>query len=68
MNYERLDKVIHERIPAGHSIRVKPHGNDSLFPYEELRCWDAIKDKADRFHRSIGTLGGGKVCDCLRAA
>ena len=68
MNYERLDKIIHERIPAGHAIRVKPHGNDTLFPYKELRCWGAINDKADRIHRSIGTLGGGKVGDCLQAA
>lgn len=59
MDYERLDKVIHERVPAGHSIRQNEHDLSKCFPYEKLRCWDAIKDKEDRYRKSMGTLGGG---------
>lgn len=59
IDFEKLDKVIHERIPAGHSIRQNEHDLSKSFPYEKLRCWDAIKDKEDRYRKSMGTLGGG---------
>lgn len=62
-----LDKVVHERVPAGFSIRDKESDESKSFPYENLICWDAIQEREDRFRRSMGTLGGGKI-DCLRAA
>lgn len=62
-----LDEAIYKRIPSGFSIRSKEAGYSKVFSYEDLRCWDAIKEKEDRFRKSMGTLGGGKV-DCLRAA
>lgn len=67
IDFEQLDKVIHERIPSGHSIRSVEHELSMKFPYDELRCWDAIKDNEERYRKSMGTLGGGKF-DCHRAA
>lgn len=67
IDFEQLDKVIHERVPSGHSIRTVEHELSAKFPYDELRCWDAIKDNEERYRKSMGTLGGGKF-DCLRAA
>ena len=63
-----LDKAIHEHVPSGNSIRQNEPIESQQFPYEELRCWDAIKDGEERYRKSMGTLGGGKMCDCLRAA
>lgn len=63
-----LDKAIHEHVPSGNSIRQHEPIESQQFPYEELRCWDAIKDSEERYRKSMGTLGGGKMCDCLRAA
>ena len=63
-----LDKAIHEYVPSGNSIRQYEPIESQQFPYEELRCWDAIKDGEERYRKSMGTLGGGKMCDCLRAA
>ena len=64
---ERLDKVIHENIPAGNHIRNNEDVTSKTFEYDKLRCWDAIKDEEERYRLSMGTLGGGKV-DCFRAA
>lgn len=63
-----LDKAIHEHVPSGNSIRQNEPIGSQQFPYEELRCWDAIKDGEERYRKSMGTLGGGKMYDCLRAA
>ena len=63
-----LDKAIHEHVPSGNSIRQHEPIESQQFSYEELRCWDAIKDSEERYRKSMGTLGGGKMCDCLRAA
>lgn len=63
-----LDEVIHSNVPSGNHIRTMECLYSLLFPYNELRCWDAIKDNEDRYRKSMGTLGGGKMYDCLRAA
>ena len=68
INLKKLDEVIHANIPSGNSIRQSEAVESRSFPYEQLRCWDAIKDGEDRYRRSMGTLGGGKMRDCLRAA
>ena len=54
-----LDKSIHEHIPSGNSIRSYEPVESEEFPYEELRCWDAIKDGEERYRKSMGTLGSG---------
>lgn len=54
-----LDKVIHEHVPSGNSIRQHEPIESQQFPYEELRCWDAIKDSEERYRKSMGTLGSG---------
>ena len=54
-----LDKAIHEHIPSGNSIRSYEPVESEEFPYEELRCWDAIKDGEERYRKSMGTLGSG---------
>ena len=54
-----LDKAIHEHVPSGNSIRQNEPIESQQFPYEELRCWDAIKDGEERYRKSMGTLGSG---------
>lgn len=54
-----LDKAIHEHVPSGNSIRQYEPIESQQFSYEELRCWDAIKDSEERYRKSMGTLGSG---------
>lgn len=54
-----LDKAIHEHVPSGNSIRQYEPIESQQFPYEELRCWNAIKDGEERYRKSMGTLGSG---------
>ena len=54
-----LDKAIHEHVPSGNSIRQNEPIESQRFPYEELRCWGAIKDGEERYRKSMGTLGQG---------
>ena len=54
---QKLDKLIHEKIPAGRSIRTGTHRFADDIDLDRLYCSRHIqKDKA---YRSIGTLGGG---------
>ena len=59
IDFEKLDKVIHEHVPSGHSIRDSEHKLSQEFPYEELRCWPSIKHNVERYRKSMGTLGQG---------
>ncbi len=54
---QRLDKIIHESIPAGFSIRSKAHPFMGEINLAELRCVDAVS--LNRAELSMGTLGGG---------
>lgn len=54
-----IDKAIHEHVPSGNSIRQNEPIESQQFPYEELRCWDGIKDGEERYRKSMGTLGAG---------
>jgi RNA-splicing ligase RtcB len=54
---QKLDKVIHEYIPAGFSIRGKPHPYTDEINLSELRCADHVN--LTRAELSLGTLGGG---------
>lgn len=54
---QKLDKVIHENIPAGFSIRDKVH---TLLEEIDLRQLRAVKSvNLNRAELSLGTLGGG---------
>lgn len=54
-----LDKAIHEHVPSGNSIRQHEPIESQQFPYEELHCWNVIKDSEERYRKSMGTLGSG---------
>lgn len=54
---QKLDKIIRQYIPAGFSVREKPHPFVKKASLHMLRCVDHIN--LDRAKRSIGTLGGG---------
>jgi len=53
----KLDKVIHEYIPAGFDIRKKEHPYAKNIDLEELICRKNVN--INRAKLSIGTLGGG---------
>ncbi len=61
---DKFDKKVHEQVPAGFNIHDKSIMN---FDYNQLVCWNYIKNQ-DRIKYSLGTLGGGKMVDCLQAA
>lgn len=59
IDFEKLDKIIHERVPSGHSICQKEHEFSQALPYDSLRCWPDIRENEERYRKSMGTLGGG---------
>ena len=54
---QKLDKLIHEKIPSGFSVRETAHRYAEQIDLTELYCYDNIKSA--RAELSIGTLGGG---------
>jgi len=54
---QKLDKIIHEYIPAGFSIRGKAHPYMDEINLSELRCVSHVN--LNRAELSLGTLGGG---------
>jgi len=54
---QRLDKIIHEFIPAGFAIRRDPHPLLNDIDLSSLRCADKVN--MNRAELSVGTLGGG---------
>ena len=57
IDLERLDRIIHERIPSGFAIREFPHAYMTQAPVDGLRCIHHVD--IERAKRSMGTLGGG---------
>lgn len=57
LDFDKLDRVIREHIPAGFNIRDGAHALYMNTRVGELLCYDSID--VDRAKRSIGTLGGG---------
>lgn len=55
--FQKLDRVIRENVPAGFAIRRKPHHLAEEFSCEGLHCIRHIF--WERAQRSLGTLGGG---------
>lgn len=57
IDLKQLDKVIHEYVPAGFSVRDKIHPFANNSGIQNLRCLQHIN--LERAKCSIGTLGGG---------
>lgn len=57
IDLEKLDQVIHEKIPAGFQVRDRIHHNYYHCTLDKLRCIHHIN--VDRAEKSLGTLGGG---------
>ena len=56
VDFEKLDRVIRERVPCGHNVH---EGRKTRFEkIQDLKCYRELRD-TKRFERSIGTLGGG---------
>ncbi len=55
--FQKLDKVIRERIPAGFLIRKEPHRFNEDFDLPVLNCAGHVN--AAKTELSLGTLGGG---------
>ena len=56
LDLEKLDKIIHEVIPAGRNIREQRLTEFSKI--NDLYCLRELKE-TKKFNRAIGTLGGG---------
>ena len=57
IDFDRLDRVIRDGVPAGFEVREKPHPLTEQIDLSELRCIDAVD--RERALLSLGTLGGG---------
>ncbi|MCX7747926.1 MAG: RtcB family protein [Clostridia bacterium] len=57
LDLEKLDKVIHEYIPAGFETRKKNHDYANYIDFDKLQSKKNVS--IDRAKLSIGTLGGG---------
>lgn len=57
IEFQKLDTVIRNNIPAGFSIRNKPHRFSDSFNFAELYCSENIH--FEKAVLSLGTLGGG---------
>ena len=57
VEFQKLDAVIRDNVPAGPRIREKEHKYADFANLEELRCYKNVN--AGKAIRSIGTLGGG---------
>ncbi len=54
---DRLDDLIHKRIPSGRSVRRSPHSLNEEIDLTQLCCFNIINHEYAR--QSLGTLGGG---------
>lgn len=57
LDYAKLDRVIHERVPSGRDIREVSHKYASKVDLSKLACKQYINET--RAEHSLGTLGGG---------
>lgn len=57
MEFQKLDKVIREKVPSGFAIRNSIHHKAEWFEFERLRCHRSINENHAKL--SLGTLGGG---------
>ena len=57
VEFQKLDRVIRENIPAGSRIRKNPHRFAEQLKLEELKCFRSIQ--MERVKAGLGTLGSG---------
>lgn len=57
IEFQKLDTVIKDRIPAGFSLRKTPHLMAEEFDFSRLYCHKFIRQ--EKAMLSMGTLGGG---------
>lgn len=57
IDLKKLDKVIHELIPAGFDVRKRQHNYANKINFDKLICKKHVN--IERAKLSIGTLGGG---------
>lgn len=57
IDFEKLDALIHEKIPCGREVREEAHTLNKEINLNALRCADFVH--LERARLSIGTLGGG---------
>jgi len=57
IDFEKLDKIIHDHIPSGFNIRKKQHKYTENIDFDSLACKNHVN--LERARLSIGTLGGG---------
>ncbi len=57
IDFEKLDKLIYDKIPSGRNFRAEPHKLSSEIDLSKLKCYREIK--SEQAYKSIGTLGGG---------
>ncbi len=57
IEFQKLDKVIRENVPAGFAIRKAPHSKAAFDVISDLRCLRSVN--VDKALKSLGTLGGG---------
>ncbi|MBQ7991487.1 MAG: RtcB family protein [Solobacterium sp.] len=57
IDFEKFDRIVHEKVPAGNNVHDKPVASFSELP--DLKCWNSLKSNQAYFLCSLGTLGGG---------
>ena len=57
IEFQKLDTVIRENVPAGFAIRTKAHRFANEFDFTKLLCHKHIRE--EKAILSLGTLGGG---------
>lgn len=58
IDFEKLDRVARRVVPTGFNVRAAEANYSAAFPYEQLFCWNELKNQ-ERLRLSMGTLGGG---------
>lgn len=60
VNFARLDKALHAKVPVGFSVRNTEAEASQELDYSKLTFWNALSDdKQNRIRLSLGSLGGG---------
>ena len=57
---EELDRVVHERVPAGMNVHTRAIENVVSDDLKKMHCWPYLKKETqEKAFLSLGTLGGG---------
>lgn len=58
IDFERLDNIVHHKVPHGYKKRTVPHHFMNDFDLTELKCYFKLEAGGEG-NFSLGTLGGG---------